>query len=274
MPGQTPKPVFLKLGGSLITDKGTPQTPRRALIRDLVQAVVEACREQPQLSVLLGHGSGSFGHVPAKKFGTRHGVNTEDQWRGFAEVWYQASALNRLVIDACHQAGFPAISFPFSSGGITAEKNVIRWDLQPLKTAMKNGLLPVVYGDVAIDTILGGTILSTEDIFVHLAGHLRPRRILLAGEEPGVWADFPAPDELLEKITPADRDQRLRGVQGAAETDVTGGMSAKVHQMLALIEKYPDITVQIFSGKDPRVVKEALKGGSPGTTLCAGLSSG
>ena len=117
---QTPKLVFLKLGGSLITEKGTPQTPRPTLIRDLIQAVAEARREQPQLSVLLGHGSGSFGHVPAKKYGTRHGVKTGDQWRGFAEVWYQASALNRLVIEHHEFGGRTGINGPVPHIGLVS----------------------------------------------------------------------------------------------------------------------------------------------------------
>jgi isopentenyl phosphate kinase len=150
---------------------------------------------------------------------------------------------------------------------VTDERKVLSWDLHPLRTFLDQGLLPVVYGDVVVDRKLGGTILSTEDIFVHLAAHLRPQTILLAGEEPGVWANFPASTELLKEITPADRAHNLKGIQGAVDTDVTGGMSGKVHQMLTLIEKFPEITVQIFSGKNPDTVKKALLGGAPGTKL-------
>jgi isopentenyl phosphate kinase len=45
--------------------------------------------------------------------------------------------------------------------------------------------------------VLGGTILSTEDLFTYLAGLLHPEQILLAGNEPGVWADFPKNSRLL-----------------------------------------------------------------------------
>jgi isopentenyl phosphate kinase len=261
--------VFLKLGGSLITDKEKPQSPRLTLIKDLVRAIADALADVPKLQLLLGHGSGSYGHVPAKKYGTRQGVRTAREWLGFAEVWYQASALNHLVIEACHLVGLPAISFPLSAGAVTADKEILSWDLHPLHTALNEGLLPVVFGDVVVDRKLGGTILSTEAIFLHLAGHLKPTRILLAGEEPGVWANFPATNELLPVITPADRAFGLDGVQGAVDTDVTGGMFAKVHQMLSLIENYPEISVQIFSGKFPEHVKQAIRGQPHGTTLKA-----
>lgn len=55
--------------------------------------------------------------------------------------------------------------------------------------ALANGILPVVYGDVVFDEVRGGTILSTEDLFQHLAHQLHPERVLLAGLEAGVWAD-------------------------------------------------------------------------------------
>jgi len=68
--------------------------------------------------------------------------------------------------------------------------------------ALEQGLVPVIYGDAVLDRERGGTILSTEDLFVALAARLKPRRILLAGREPGVWADYPHNTRLLEVITP------------------------------------------------------------------------
>ena len=37
----------------------------------------------------------------------------------------------------------------------------------------------MIYGDVVFDRLLGGTILSTEDLFAHLAAHLQPARLLV-----------------------------------------------------------------------------------------------
>ena len=75
-------------------------------------------------------------------------------------------------------------------------------NLAPLKSALANKLLPVIHGDVVFDEARGGTILSTEDLFTHLAHQLHPKRILLAGLEAGVWEDFPARTHLIEEITP------------------------------------------------------------------------
>src|SRR5512143_3022207 len=106
----TPSLVFLKWGGSLITDKSRPHTPRLEVLARLAQETAAALVQDPGLRLVLGHGSGSFGHVPARRYGTRSGVYTPEEWRGFTEVWKEAAALDRLVLDALHAAGLPALA--------------------------------------------------------------------------------------------------------------------------------------------------------------------
>jgi isopentenyl phosphate kinase len=262
--------VFLKLGGSLITDKHQASTARPEVIQRLAEEVAAALKTQPKLRLVLGHGSGSFGHHAAEKYGTRLGVHSQRQWRGFGEVWLQASALNRLVVEALHGAGLPAVCFPASAAAVAAGGKVSSWDVTPIEKALAQGLLPVVYGDVAFDSKLGGTILSTEDIFGYLAGILKPQRILLAGLDEGVYADYPANTRLLPEITPASLGNWRSALGASAATDVTGGMASKVAQMLALVEEEPGLQVSIFSGQLHGAVKEALLGTELGTKIHIG----
>jgi len=259
--------VFLKLGGSLITDKTHPYTPRPKMLKNLAFQIAAALQDNADLRLILGHGSGSFGHQTASQFGTRRGVSGPEAWRGFAEVWYQASSLNRLVVEALRSASLPAVTLsPFSA--VTArEGQVVTWDLTPLKAALANGLLPVLHGDVVFDEARGGTILSTEDLFAHLAGQLHPERILLAGLETGVWKDFPARTRLFREMTPQIFAQQAPGLGRSTGTDVTGGMQAKVTEMLALVERIPGLEVLIFSGEEPGNARRALQGENPGTRL-------
>ena len=258
---------FLKLGGSLITDKTTPHTPRREVIARLAEEISEWRMANGEWRLVLGHGSGSFGHVAAKKYGTRQGVDSPEGWRGFAEVWHEAAALNRIVMESLHAAGLTAVAFP-PSGAVTASGGqVANWHLSPLLAALDAGLLPVVFGDVVFDKVCGGTILSTEDVFVHLAKELHPSRILLAGFDEGVWADYPQCKRLIPKITPDDWDEVAAGLGGSAATDVTGGMASKVRQMLTLTAELPGLDALIFSGNQPGNVKAALSGEIRGTQL-------
>jgi isopentenyl phosphate kinase len=125
----------------------------------------------------------------------------------------------------------------------------------------------VIYGDVAFDTALGGTILSTEDLFTHLAHHIPPVQLLLAGNQPGVWADFPNNTSLLSEITPKSLMKIETGLRGSAAMDVTGGMAEKVRQALSLVGTFPGLSVSIFSGEVPGNVHRALLGKAMGTTI-------
>jgi isopentenyl phosphate kinase len=261
--------VLLKLGGSLITDKTLPYTPRLEQLNQLAAQIAAAQATHPGLALILGHGSGSFGHTAARQHGTRQGVQTALQWAGFAEVWYQASALNRHVMTALHSANIPALALAPVAAVTARDGKILHWNLSPLQAALARGLVPVIYGDVCFDEQRGGTILSTEDLFEHLARALLPKRILLAGLEGAVWADFPARTRRVEKITPASFEEIRAGVGGSHGADVTGGMESKVRQMLALVQEIPGLTAQIFSAEPPGNLEQALGGGSLGTLIAA-----
>lgn len=259
--------VFLKLGGSLITDKDKPHTPRLEVMQRLAGEIATALAQEPGLQVLLGHGSGSFGHVPASKYKTRLGVQTAEEWRGFIEVWQQAAELKHLVLEACKKAHLPALVFSPSAMVIANHGKVKRWNLDPLQAALKRGILPVIHGDVVFDEALGGTILSTEDLFGYLVRVLQPSRLLFAGDEPGVWEDFPHNTRLLAEITPQSLPQVKRNLGGSTATDVTGGMADKVNQIIAMLVGSPGLSASIFSGAVEGNLRRALSGEPMGTEI-------
>jgi isopentenyl phosphate kinase len=261
--------VLLKLGGSLITDKDVAYTPRLDTLKELAMEIKTALDSTPGLKLILGHGSGSFGHVAAKKHGTRDGVQTKEQWLGFTEVRFQAAELNRYVVQSLLEAGLPAMPFPPSASMISDKRKVTHHNVETIRRALDAGLLPVVQGDVAFDETLGGTILSTEDVFTFLIEQFPTKRILLAGLEAGVWEDFPARTRLVKQIQAADYEAMRSGIKGSASTDVTGGMKAKVEEMLALIQKNEGLTAQIFAADQPGLLTRALRGENVGTLLTA-----
>ena len=275
--------VFLKLGGSLITDKTQPYTPLLDVMDDLALQIKTALQTHPNLRLVLGHGAGSFGHVPASEYKTRDGLppqptplthrerdeTEENYWKGFAEVWYQASSLNRYVMKALHNAGVRAIALPPSASVIASNGQVSVWETTQLRMALAAGIVPVVFGDTVFDEVRGGTILSTEDLFISLAAALGPERILLAGLEAAVWADFPERTKIVEKITPQSFHEIKAGVGKSAAADVTGGMESKVKQMLDLVTANPAMTVQIFSGVELGNIVRTLTGETLGTLITA-----
>ncbi len=248
--------VFLKLGGSLITEKSEPYTFRSGVARRLAEEIRAALAVRGEdLSLLLGHGSGSFGHFAAQPYGTRNGVRTPQQWLGFARVAGAAALLNRLLTGLLEETGVPAISFQPSASARCRDGRLVHLEVEPIRRALKQGLVPVVYGDVAIDDVRGGTIVSTEDLFVYLARVLPPRRILLATDVPGVLDGV---GRVIPVITPGNLPTIRPLLRGARGIDVTGGMADKVERMAGLVEAHPGLEVRIFSGLEERALFRAL----------------
>jgi isopentenyl phosphate kinase len=258
---------FLKLGGSIITNKDIPFSARKDVIQRLGEEIAQAIEEKPNLKLLIGHGSGSFGHAAAHQFGTRDGIRSKGDWLGFQKVWTAAHQLNQIVVEIFSKVGLPVVSFPPSASLITVNHEVKSWMIEPIKASFENNLLPIIFGDVVFDRVTGATILSTEELFSHLASKFHPDKILLAGIEGGVFRDFPKCHDLIEIITPALFPKFSGKITISSSTDVTGGMKSKVQNMMELIQKEKNMTVQIFSGEKNNSVYKALCEEKIGTLL-------
>lgn len=258
--------VFVKLGGSLITDKRREAAARPDILQRLAGELRQALDAAPDLRIVLGHGSGSFGHWEGSRYGTRAGVATPEAWEGFAQVSAAAARLNRIVVDAFLEAGVPVLSLQPSASALAEDGEIVALAADPLRRALAVGLAPLIFGDVAFDRARGGTILSTEDLFVHLAPILRPERILLLGNAPGVLDNW---RRVIPVVTPATYPQIAPFLRGSCCTDVTGGMADKVERMVSLVQKLPELRVWILTGQEPGNLKRALldPGGTPGTHI-------
>lgn len=257
--------IFLKLGGSLITDKTRGEVARMDVISRLATEIATAKEMNPDLKILLGHGSGSFGHPVADQFETQKGASSPEEWSGFTQVWYVANKLNRIVIDAFRSVDLPALSLPPSASTVSSNGEIVHMSVEPIQRSLGAGLLPVIQGDVAFDRIRGSTILSTEMVFRYLAPHLDPDLVLLAGIELGVYKTYPPVGEILSLVT--DKDVTSLNLGPSTATDVTGGMSNKVLEALSISKASPGSSVRIFSGEEPDTLLAALQGSPIGTRI-------
>lgn len=254
--------IFLKLGGSLITEKSQTENARLDVIERLAREIREVRRASPDLTILLGHGSGSFGHHAAKKFGTHLGASTGEDWDGFAAVWKAANSLHRIVMDSLLAADLPAISFPPSASAIAQNGELQSLAIQPIQQALRNSLIPVTHGDVVFDDSLGSAIASTEAVFLYLAESMKPDRILLAGRTPGVYDQS---GNILPSLTPAELHELT--FAATEKRDVTGGMESKVKYAFTFARRFPDTEVRIFSGEAPDQLRDVLLGLPQGTRI-------
>ena len=260
--------TFLKLGGSLITDKSVAEAARPETLTRIAEEIRHAVELKPHRSLLIGHGSGSFGHTVAQRYDTQSGVRSSEQWRGFAEVAVVAARLNSMVLEVLYTSGVPVFRAQPSASAYCNDGIISEMAVTPIEAALREGLVPLVNGDVAFDAVRGGTIISTEEVFTFLAERLRPQRILLAGDYEGVYNSN-------HKLVPEIRRTSLPhlgvALRGSAHADVTGGMFAKVHSMVNLCEEIPGLTVRIFSGDASGSIERILidPDYAPGTLISA-----
>ncbi|MDD5317822.1 MAG: isopentenyl phosphate kinase [Candidatus ainarchaeum sp.] len=259
--------VLVKLGGSLITDKSRLESPRMDVIKRLAAEVHSACEEREDLELVLGHGGGSFPHRPAENYGTGKGMKGAHACRGIALVQDAASRLNRMVVGALIEADENAVSIQPSACMVTENGAISSAFLKPIQMAVKTGITPVPYGDVALDSKIGCSIISTERILDFIAREMGASRLIIAGVEEGVWADFPSRKKLVSEITPDSFGEARKSLAGSESIDVTGGMLHKVERTVALARD-TGISTRIISGMEPGRLKDALLGRNvPGTLI-------
>lgn len=257
--------VLVKLGGSLITDKRRPDAARSAVIERLA-AEVAGVRDRLQDALILGHGSGSFGHVAAARHGLQDGLTRRDQLPGIGRTQRRAAALDRIVVDALQAAGVPTFTVAPSSAMVGEGGEPGLACFEPVALALERGLVPVVYGDIVMDRQRGVSIFSTEIVFESLARSLPElgwtvRRALWLGETDGILdgggATIPEVGD--------DASGLLRHAGEAVGTDVTGGMAHRASTALRLARL--GVTSWIGDGTRPGGLHAALEGRPQGGTL-------
>ena len=263
--------ILIKLGGSLITDKSRPMTPRPDVIRRLGAEIKSALSKKKNVQIILSHGSGSFGHIPAKKYGTADGFKNQRGRLGACITNDIAAKLNRIVIQELISAGLPVAFIPPSSIFIAENGKPIKIFIDPVLALLDKGIIPVLYGDVIWDTKNGSSIFSGETCLKIISSELISRNWKITydiqlGIEKGVLDEN---GKIIPLITSEKFNKLHPGISGSANQDVTGGMLHKVKEGLEMA-KY-GIKTLIIGGKHKNYLHQALLGRSvPGTLITNG----
>jgi isopentenyl phosphate kinase len=250
--------ILVKIGGSLITDKNKPFSLRRKALQAICLEIKKSLETGKKL--IVGHGAGSFGHVPAKKYQTHKGMVNSESCRGVAEVADVAAQLNRIVVKELLVVGVNAVSFSPLSMMVAKNHELNEIHTESLEEALKHDLLPVVYGDQIIDQAVGCTIFSTEKVLGYVALHLKSQgyeveRIIHCGLTNGVYDEN---GQTIPVINSGNFEKFKKTVTGSGGTDVTGGMIHKVEETLKLAQA--GIPGLIIDGVETGSLSEAIAG--------------
>ena len=258
------KLILIKLGGSVITDKGKPFTAKPGVIKRLAKEIKTAREKLGKDTLfLIGHGSGSFGHTTASKYQTQKGLINKDSIKGFSLTSETAVDINRIVLKELLRVGVPAVSF--SPMSFTYSNKIF---LEPILRSLELGFVPLVYGDVVFDIVKGFTIYSAEKTLSILAKKLRKDykilKIIECGDTDGVYDQK---GKTIPEINSKNFKKVNKWITGSKSTDVTGGMIHKVEESLRLSKETNIKTLIINGNKKGSLFKAALNQSHSGSWI-------
>ncbi len=247
-----PRPVLVKLGGSVITEKDTPETVDDTALQTAVDAIATTAQTR-QRPLVLVHGGGSFGHHHASTHNVSPQRGTQEA-TAVTAIHNAMTQLNRAVIDRLQAHELPAVPVrPLSLASRDAD-GTLQLPRQPIVSLLQEGFLPVIHGDVIADVTHGATILSGDTIVAHLGETLQADRIGVCSNVPGVFDETGAVIDRIESLESVET-----ALSASDTTDVSGGMAGKVKTLLAT-----EPPASIFG---LTALSAFLSGDSPGTTI-------
>lgn len=242
----------LKIGGSILTDK----SGERGAIQEEIERVAREVATRPQDLVLV-HGAGSFGHIPARQYCLPQRFSPE----GLRVTHESVVRLNHLLLEALAGAGVDSLPVhPLScltlSGG-----RIESFAIEPITKMLECGIMPLLHGDVAMDLTGGAGIVSGDQLVSYLARALQAEVVAVGCNVDGVLLS----GRPLAEVQRSDLPRIEGAVGGSAGIDVTGGMRGKLDELLELADA--GIGAMIFNASREGNIVRVLQGEAIGTKI-------
>ena len=239
-----------------MTDKARTSTVRKDFVRMVAQQIANAKRAD----LVLVHGAGSFGHPQAATYLSK-GRSVSDVWKTHRAV----SSLNTLFINELHSQSVPALPIhPLDSITLDAGR-IAHFDMTVLGLMLENDTIPVLHGDIVIDSADGFNILSGDQIIAFLAQRMQPERIGIGTDVDGIIYK----GEKISHLNAREFENYRKEIAGSSVVDVTGGMLRKVSELVEIAKS--GIQSEIFNAtRDGNVAKFLMSHQEVGTTISMG----
>ena len=249
--------VVIKLGGSALTDKTKIYTPRLPVIHKAAQQI---SRIQRKVRLVLVHGAGSFGHIPAKKYDLHRGFKSPSQIRGLTTTKLKLLQWEGILDGILLKHGVPVIPFAPSDFTEMNSGRICRMELAAVRNWLQLGCTPIMGGDIVNDAAQGFSILSGDQCAAYLAVRLKASRLVFGLDVDGLFDSNPKLNrraKLLTNVTPTMAVRYAAASVSGSVPDVTGGMTGKVIEgVVAARHGVPVYFVSLT--RDHRLQKTAL----------------
>lgn len=235
----------LKIGGSVLTEKGKERKARKDAIKRISKEIALATTlHTARKNLVLVHGAGSYGHPQARVYQESREVKD-------ALVTHEsAKELNRLVVSSLMKLGLKAMPVHPLSGVVSKGVKIKYKIKEQIELALKAGIIPVLHGDVILDEKEGFRILSGDQLVVYAAKEFEAGKVGVGSDVDGVLSDT---GDVIRKITPAEVDKI--SIKGSEHVDVTGGMKEKVYLLAKLASENNIPSILFNASKESNVYK-------------------
>ena len=255
--------ILIKFGGSVITDKSRYRTFNADVVRRLCREIRDSGER-----VIVVHGAGSFGHVLAKEHDLNGGFKDVSQIPAVAQVCYDMRDLNAMIVRELNDAGLPAVSVPTGSCFMMKGRELIIDDPSVLKSMFEKGIMPVMFGDVVMDSELGFAICSGDQVMERLKEIFDPSRVIFVSDIDGLYDRDPKNNRDAKLIEDVDRNALNSVETDITVADVTGGVRGKMETMLRMCSEGCDCV--LVNGTVEGRLLTLLRGGKVPCTTARG----
>lgn len=240
--------IILKLGGSVLTKKDSnyAEVNHENLnrIANEINNFFLAKDSNHSFSdeLIIVHGAGSFGHPPAQKYQIGNPFKIEEYPEkriGFSKTQNCVKRLNTIICECLIDKKLPCVSIQPSSFITTMNKRINTFNLELIANYLDEGFIPVIYGDVVLDSDLKVAVLSGDQIVQYLAKNLtsyESSKIILGTDVDGVFTKNPKKYDDANLITELSSLKDIELLDSTTNIDVTGGMIGKIKELLELAE--------------------------------------
>ncbi len=238
--------IILKLGGSVLTKKDSTKANvnhenLNRISTEIQQAFLDrSSKNQLKDGLIIVHGAGSYGHPLAEKYQIGKPFNEEEYGEkriGFSKTQNCVKKLNTIVCESLIDKKIPCVSLQASSFITTKNKRIEKFDLSLIKKYLDEGFVPIIYGDVVLDSELKIAVLSGDQILQFIAKNLQSKKsskIILGTDVDGVFTKNPKKYDDAKLITKLTSLKDIELLDSTTNIDVTGGMVGKIKELLEL----------------------------------------
>lgn len=225
--------IFIKIGGSYITDKTRSDSLKEENIRRIARGIASVL-SQKEIELVLAHGAGAYGHIKAAQYAATLGVHPEYGWKAFYEIRRDMMWMSFRFMEICQQEKLCTMPVPPSAIILAQAGEIATIHTAIIEQLLKSKQIPLLHGDIVLDRERGFTIASTENILTALAPVLHFDRVLMISDVPGV---LDRQGTIIPEINQQNYQDMLALLGSARGADVTGGMKGKVEQLFALVRE-------------------------------------